>query len=197
MKSRSAFTLIELLIVIAIIAILALIAIPNFLEAQVRAKVSRAMADLRSIATALEAYMVDRNTYPPNDGLYNAVPVELTTPIAYISDVMMIDPFATGINKQISASGNIAPYYTYMKIVTLQESIQSAAAGRVCPNEAIDFWNPNAFLKYGGWRMVSIGPDRMYCYRAGFPAPLYGSDVLYDPSNGTISFGNILRTQIK
>ena len=35
------FTLIELLIVIAIIAILALIAIPNFLEAQTRSKVSR------------------------------------------------------------------------------------------------------------------------------------------------------------
>jgi prepilin-type N-terminal cleavage/methylation domain-containing protein len=35
------FTLIELLIVVAIIAILAAIAVPNFLEAQVRAKVSR------------------------------------------------------------------------------------------------------------------------------------------------------------
>jgi len=43
MKSRilKAFTLIELLIVVAIIAIIAAIAIPNFLEAQVRSKVSR------------------------------------------------------------------------------------------------------------------------------------------------------------
>jgi prepilin-type N-terminal cleavage/methylation domain-containing protein len=46
-----AFTLIELLIVVAIIAILAAIAVPNFLEAQVRSKVSRAKADMRSIAT--------------------------------------------------------------------------------------------------------------------------------------------------
>ena len=46
--------MIELLIVVAIIAILALIAVPNFLEAQVRAKVSRVKSDMRNVATALE-----------------------------------------------------------------------------------------------------------------------------------------------
>ena len=62
---RGAFTLIELLIVVAIIAILALIAVPNFLEAQTRAKVARAKNDLRTIDVALTAYHVDHNTYPP------------------------------------------------------------------------------------------------------------------------------------
>ena len=62
-----AFTLIELLIVVAIIAILAAIAVPNFLEAQVRSKVSRVKSDLRSVVTALEAYAVDRNDYPHMD----------------------------------------------------------------------------------------------------------------------------------
>ncbi len=59
-----AFTLIELLIVVAIIAILAAIAVPNFLEAQVRAKVSRVRSDLRTLRTGVEAYRVDHDHYP-------------------------------------------------------------------------------------------------------------------------------------
>jgi len=62
---RHAFTLLDRLIVVAIIAILAAIAVPNFLEAQTRAKVSRVQSDLRSVATALEAYRIDSNRYPP------------------------------------------------------------------------------------------------------------------------------------
>lgn len=61
---KKGFTLIELLIVVAIIAILAAIAVPNFLEAQVRSKVSRVKADHRSLATGIETYYLDNNQYP-------------------------------------------------------------------------------------------------------------------------------------
>ena len=61
------FTLIELLIVVAIIAILAAIAVPNFLEAQIRSKVARVKADQRSLATAIESYYIDEQSYPAVD----------------------------------------------------------------------------------------------------------------------------------
>jgi len=45
--------------VVAIISILAAIAVPNFLDAQARSKVSRVKADMRTIVMAIETYHVD------------------------------------------------------------------------------------------------------------------------------------------
>ena len=66
-KSRG-FTLIELLIVVAIIGIIAAIAIPNLLNAINRGRQKRTMADMRAIATALDAYEIDWNRYPTGTG---------------------------------------------------------------------------------------------------------------------------------
>ena len=67
-RNRKGFTLIELMIVVAIIGIIVAIAIPNLLNAIQRAKQRRTMGDIRSIATAMEAYSVDLNRYPPAAG---------------------------------------------------------------------------------------------------------------------------------
>jgi len=58
------FTLVELLIVVAIVGILAAIAVPNLLNAVDKAKQKRSMGDIRTIATAVEAYSTDNARYP-------------------------------------------------------------------------------------------------------------------------------------
>jgi len=77
-KRKSGFTLIELLIVIAIILILIAIALPNFLEAQIRARVTKANGELRSLATALFDYNTalisasKEGVFPPAGGVAQA-----------------------------------------------------------------------------------------------------------------------------
>lgn len=203
LKVRTAFTLIELLIVVAIIAILAAIAVPNFLEAQTRSKVSRVKSDLRTITTVLEVYRTDNNQYPPNDGVYNVLPKELSTPIAYISSAVLVDPFSDKLYDPVN--GDLARYYTYHLIVPSNEVAQYNAIGRNPPIEATDsaLLNTGALQRYGRWKILSNGPDQLYS-QLGTPidafnrqgSVLLGSDVPYDSTNGTISFGNIVRSQL-
>jgi len=63
-QKEKGFTLIELLIVVAIIGIVAGIAIPRFLGARTTARVTRAFADMRTIADGLEMYFTAENKYP-------------------------------------------------------------------------------------------------------------------------------------
>lgn len=194
---RLGFTLIELLIVVAIIAILAAIAVPNFLEAQTRAKVSRVVSDLRTVATALEAYRVDDNNYPLNDGVYNVIPVSLTTPVSYLTYSELEDPFTN--QEWHPVYGILARFYTYHKIVDQAGLIRDSLAGYPPPMEAVDTpaYNHGAFEKYGMWKLLSNGPDRVYSDPAfaGTDPILLGADILYDPTNGTNSWGNIIRSQ--
>jgi type II secretion system protein G len=189
---RKGFTLIELLIVVAIIAILAAIAVPNFLEAQVRAKVSRVKTDLRSIATAIEAYAVDVGDYPRNwiAGDQTITP-DLTTPVAYLSTKNIYDPF--GVYMERPGDCHI---YGYHRIVPFLEALKFPFNSPWAPDgTAVDgVWgNPGALRKYGQWLLHSIGPDRVWWLWQG---DWVSHDVLYDPTNGTVSFGNIVRTQL-
>lgn len=64
MKEIKGFTIVELLIVIAIISIITAIAVPNFMSANIRAKVSGAKSEMGSIAITLEDYKIDKGVYP-------------------------------------------------------------------------------------------------------------------------------------
>lgn len=60
-----AFTLVEIMIVVAIIAVLATIAVPSWLRARMRTQNVKFINDLRVYSNALDTYAVDNKVYPP------------------------------------------------------------------------------------------------------------------------------------
>ena len=67
MRSKKAFTIIEILVVISVIAILMGIAIPRIKGMQDAAKIVKVNKELKTLQTAMESYYINHNkTYPPD-----------------------------------------------------------------------------------------------------------------------------------
>lgn len=203
MKNKNAFTLIELLIVVAIIAILAAIAVPNFLEAQVRSKVSRAKSDQRSLATAIEAYRVDNNKYHPCDVLQcppnththltpTAVRVQrfawITTPIAYITSAPN-DPFAPARNESPANPNQLLNIQNPVHVYWDSDYWDAFKTGG-STNASLDQDLATEKAIRGTWALISFGPDRDFEAAVSWP-PTYLA--VYDATNGTVSNGDIFR----
>jgi prepilin-type N-terminal cleavage/methylation domain-containing protein len=223
---RFGFTLIELLIVVAIIAILAAIAIPNFLEAQTRSRVSRAKGDLRTHGLALDSYFVDHGHYTkdssPNmdanaygvqgigamngcNGVY-----ELTTPISYLSTVLN-DPFekpAVDANNAATAYIIASGDWSYPATVTKDNDSQNAYAtfknhgtaecyALISPGpdmqRNLDAWKCFPWRPEQSVGTSTLGTDDTTATANASVTPQILFYMDYDPSNGTVSSGDLHR----
>jgi general secretion pathway protein G len=82
MKTQRAFTLIEVLVVVAILGILAAIVVPRIMDRPDEAKRVAAKADIGAIVQALKLYRLDNGTYPATDqGLGALVQRPTTHPV--------------------------------------------------------------------------------------------------------------------
>ncbi len=168
---RRAFTLIELLIVVAIIGILAAIAVPNFLNAQIRAKVARVYSEERGLAEAYLLYRLDNQDFPPHIDGDPAQHRFVTTPIAYYAS-SVFDPFQEKLTTMdIDVIRNTRNQY-HMEPAQLLYGWFNETKARYS-----NFWPQ---LHSSAYAVQSMGPGKTWI-----------SNELYAPSNGTVSVGII------
>jgi prepilin-type N-terminal cleavage/methylation domain-containing protein len=207
------FTLIELLIVIAIILILISIALPNFLEAQVRARITNAMGEMRAIEPAIAAYYQDWKRFPRDGfeipsiaGYYPEenprIWVQLTSPIKYFSTIPY-DEFHSAYkdtnNLQRSDKHQTYRYYAaWWRCLALggspvqkSEKCTSLGGGKNYDSDFLGKWiiwspGPNRVHDFGEWAMYKP------LARAGWSVTS-GSSPFYCATNGTISDGDIVK----
>lgn len=176
-QHTSGFTLIELLIVVAIIGILAAIAVPNFLNARLKAVISKVYAEHRMLEDALTAYKIDANAYPVDSGSGVIRPARNT--IAF-----------NGINQTVTGIGVITTPVAYVNSIPKDPFIPLDNP-KVSWIECYIYFGSNAPFNYGTfsnrayYMFYSIGPDQEW--QAGF-----GGDR-FDVSNGLLSKGDIIR----
>ena len=204
--SEGAFTLIELLIVVAIIAILAAIAVPNFLEAQTRSKISRVKSDMRSAAVGIEAYYIDQNRYPcaisygtgwTDYCTWLQFLTPLTTPVAYLTTTYLLDPFMPKNPGWITTE-----YKGTLRWIDYSEKNGQLGWGGIFGSAA------GLYSPFTGFCFTSYGPCRVQ--RADMKSGEYGifditkpipwpmgpclnPDAYYDATNGTTSMGYLSR----
>ena len=176
-EKGAGFTLIELLVVVAVVLILIAIAVPNFLTALSRSKVSKAYAEIRSIGIALESYQSDFRAYPLAVSLASQTILPhffrlrpLTTPVAYLHE-LPTDVFRPAVT------------YSYLEKYGWEQTNRFAGEAPPLNGLAIKFFGHGK-----QWVVASVGPS----ISRPDMADGYGPEDAYSPTNGTRSLGSPL-----
>jgi prepilin-type N-terminal cleavage/methylation domain-containing protein len=192
-KTRG-FTLIEVAILLVIVSVLVAIAVPNFRTAEIRSKVALVKGQLNVLTLALESYNIDNLDYPPtaftdpptlavaDDGGSNRTSYftlkPLTTPIAYVTKIPE-DPFA-----DVSVTPSFDQGYDRYGHINAAYSYRSSKGSNRATFPAYQQYDQE-------WALSSVGPDRDYDSWGTGPENL----MFYDPTNGVLSNGDIIRMQ--
>lgn len=100
-SNNRAFTLVEILIVVAIVALLAAIAIPNFLKSRAEARLSACINNMRVVDAAIQQYLLKNDM---GDDDYASVAVSELVADDYLHKAPTC-PAAKGAQYGINADG--------------------------------------------------------------------------------------------
>ena len=147
-KKINAFTLIELIVVIAIIGILASVIYPSFVNYQKRSRDARRQVDIKTIVDALERYYVDNGDYPyPEWSRYgNFSDLEPYLVPKYLTKLPR-DPLNNTFNSnnfQLKRSGQMNMIYNYYYFKWDRIKLKGAK----CFSENFDFLEVKYVLNY-------------------------------------------------
>ncbi len=207
MKNLLAFTLLELLIVVAVLGILTAVAIPSFQNALIRSKLSRAQADMETLYKAIYLKVMDDygvHSHPLPYYSYGHACIGykfLTTPIAYLSnidqayDIFGVDTLNKDPDKMNTFfSGSIDELEIMQICYTIHRRWFIPYTGN-----GQDMGKPMENDSTGVKYRICMGPDEIL--QNGLVG-LYGRspyyfflrDAVYEPSNGIRSTGDLMVT---
>jgi hypothetical protein len=157
------------------------------------------MADMRTLATGLECYAVENDAYPPWDwqipGMdWSDVYRRITTPIACLTSALT-DPFIPDSMPSSAVWDNQGKWYYYEDRATLVGTMErnGSSANDIYWGER---WQVGPdYVGRWAWYLRSRGPDMLWNWQSQLSMGQTGIEgwTRYDPSNGTVSHGDIIR----
>ena len=165
-------------------------ALPNFLEAQLRARIVHASGGMKALATALDAYHADTAKLPATYGPFSPSLlrrlIPLTTPISYLKTLPR-DPFQPlekpywDASAYVNANDPRENWDTFFLYNRGDGDVGSTHGGGSAESRA-------------AWSLTCAGPDRTILFPYYFYSGRFSDNpykFVYSPTNGSKSDGEI------